>query len=98
MRRLLEEILVAMMRERALTERDADVLWCLPLKEWVTPFAVGGTDASHHSATLRKLERRGMVERKRRSGWVRRSFLYRLTSKGDAAYRAYRIEHPIEEP
>lgn len=80
-----------------LTERDADVLWALPSKEWVTPMTVGGTDASHHSATLRKLERRGLVERKRRAGYTRPSYLYRLTSKGDAAYRAYRVAHPIED-
>lgn len=84
--------------ERPLTERDADVLWCLPQDQWVTPYVVGGTDASHHSATLRKLERRGYVERKRRGGWTRGSFLYRLTSKGDTAYRTYRVRATIPSP
>jgi predicted transcriptional regulator len=84
-------------RKRPITERDADVLWALPLNRWVTPYWVGGSNGSHHSTTLRKLERRGFVERKRRAGWTRPSYLYRLTSKGKEVYRAYRLVHPIEE-
>lgn len=44
---------------------------------WVRPMDVGGRDASHHSATLNKLVRLGLAERKRRAGHIRPSYLYR---------------------
>lgn len=44
---------------------------------WFRPMDVGGQDASHHSATLRKLARRGLVTQTRRAGHIRPSYLYR---------------------
>jgi hypothetical protein len=52
---------------------------------WLTPMFVGGRDASHHSATLGRLVARGLVERKVRGGWLRASYLYRITKSGLAA-------------
>lgn len=52
-------------RQLILTERDRDILDALPVDEFVRPMDVGGRDSSHHSATLAKLMRHGLVERKR---------------------------------
>lgn len=49
---------------------------------WVTPMALGGEGGSHHSATLRALCKRGLVEKKKRAGSVRPSLLYRITEAG----------------
>ena len=49
---------------------------------WVTPMWVGGKDASHHSATLAKLTRKGLAERRVRAGYTRPSYLYRATKLG----------------
>lgn len=71
-----------------LTERDLGVLNELSSARtafpegWVTPMWIGGTDASHHSAALAKLVRHGLAERRERSGWTRRSYLYRITTLG----------------
>ncbi len=71
-----------------LTERDLDVLNELScvrtavLNDWVTPMWLGGINGSHHSATLAKLVRHGYAERKRRAGWTRPSYLYRITPLG----------------
>jgi len=57
---------------------------------FVSPMMVGGTDASHHSATLGLLVRRGFAERRRRGtlineiGGGRGSWEYRITSAGRA--------------
>ena len=48
-----------------LTDRDREVLASLPTDEWVRPMDVGGTNASHHSATLQRLVRYGLAEQKR---------------------------------
>jgi hypothetical protein len=48
-----------------LTERDQETLNEVPTDEWVRPMDIGGRDSSHHSATLRKLVRYGLVEQKR---------------------------------
>lgn len=75
-----------------MNERDLDVLKHLEVAEtikpgcggWLTPMWCGGQDASHHSQTLRKLWRNGLVERKRRPGLasVRPPYLYRITGDG----------------
>lgn len=39
-------------------------------KGWVTPMQVGGRDSSHHSATLRTLVGRGLVEVRQTGGTV----------------------------
>ena len=61
-------------------------------KGWLTPMFLGGRDASHHSATLNKLRRHGLVERKRRAGWSRPSWLYRITATGRKALAAAKRE------
>jgi len=48
-----------------LTDRDRAVLESLPSDEYVRPMDVGGTDSSHHSATLQRLARFGLAEQKR---------------------------------
>ena len=72
-----------------LTERDIVVLRDLASSEidrwhdgWARPMDVGGRDASHHSATLKKLARHGLAEQKERAGWCRPSYLYRVTVHG----------------
>jgi hypothetical protein len=52
---------------------------------WVRPMDVGGSNCSHHSATLKRLLKRGLVERKRRCvsivaalGSNRAGYAYRL--------------------
>lgn len=73
-----------------ISDRERDVLKALKgaehirpaWKGWLTPMYVGGTDASHHSATLVGLCKKGLVERRQRAGWTRRSYLYRITDAG----------------
>lgn len=84
------------MSASSLTERDREVLGALAVakeiradwKGWLTPMYVGGRDASHHSATLAKLVRRGLAERKERAGFTKSSFLYRITNAGRVVLRA----------
>lgn len=57
------------------------------MKGWLTPYFLGGRDASHHSRTLAFLVRQGFVEREVRGGWVRKSYKYRITPKGRAVLR-----------
>lgn len=52
-------------RSAVLTERDLEVLAKLSTTEWFRPMDVGGTNSSHHSATLAKLARYGLAEQKR---------------------------------
>lgn len=74
-------------------DRDLEVLRALgdakeavpSMDGWLTPRFCGGTDGSHHSATLRKLVRQGLVERMERGGQTRGSWLYRITPKGRQA-------------
>lgn len=49
---------------------------------WRRPMDVGGSDGSHHSATLNTLTRRGFVQRQQRAGYSRGSCLYRITDAG----------------
>jgi len=70
------------------TQRDLEVLdeliAAVSLNDtgWVTPIWIGGTDSSHHSATLAKLVKNGLAERKVRGGYSRPSYLYRPTRLG----------------
>lgn len=77
-----------------LSEREADVLMTMAGSDyWVRPMDIGGSDASHHSATLRRLVSRGYVERRRRSATSSRpSYEYRITDAGNAAARAEATE------
>jgi hypothetical protein len=78
-----------------LTEKQLDVLEHLrsarniapAWKGWLTPMFCGGSDASHHSATLAGLVRKGLAERKLRGS--SRSYLYRISRAGRAALLAY---------
>ena len=90
-------LVLSTVKPPSLTERDADVLWQLSEDNWVPAFFVGGSNGSHHSGTLRKLVRHGLVERNRRGGWTRPSYVYRLTQAGADAHRAYRDEHGFSE-
>lgn len=85
---------------KPLTERDLLVLEALASVNashersgarggWAKPMDCGGTDASHHSATLKKLVRRGMVairdaseKRPGCSKWWRGACFYRINMKG----------------
>ena len=71
-----------------LTWRQRDVLECLDAQRWLRPMAVGGRDASHHSATLAALVRKGLAERKHRGAST--AWLYRITPTGEAARRKAR--------
>lgn len=93
------------MKPRPLTPRDLDVLECLEAfhrnmerigdpEAGARPMDVGAWDASHHCATLRKLERRGQVrsatkwtKQERRTGGPR---LYWITDAGRATVQAWR--------
>jgi DNA-binding PadR family transcriptional regulator len=83
---------------KPLTPRDVDVLRALDvapttvssLEGWLTPYYCGGWDASHHSATLRKLVRHGLAEKKPRGGWSRGSLIYRITEQGRQRLRKER--------
>lgn len=75
-----------MKRAKPVSERDLEVLRDLcSQSDWARPMDCGGTDSSHHSATLARLVRWGFAERKRRAGWTRPSWLYRITGNGIAA-------------
>jgi len=79
---------------RPLTDRDIDTLAELEFacrnhlevtgNDFVQPLDCGGMNGSHHSATLAKLTKRGLVERKRRGGYSRGSWKYRITDAGRA--------------
>ena len=76
MKRCFRECRDAMSRER-----EEEVLREMRGCGWVRPLDVGGHSRSYHSATLARLYRLGVVERRRRnaSGYARPSYLYRLT-------------------
>lgn len=60
--------------------------------EWVRPMDVGGRNGTHHSATLRTLVTKSLVDSRWRTGpggkWARGSKTYRLTEKGLPLARA----------
>lgn len=58
-------------------------------KRGVRPLDIGGRNGSHHSYTLTKLVKRGLVSRAQRSAFGGRgSFRYKLTDAGAAALAA----------
>jgi len=72
-----------------LTERDIDMLHELAGYErgslcGARPLDLGGYNGSHHSNTLAKLTRHGLVRRSLRvtSGYSRASYRYHLTDSG----------------
>lgn len=69
-----------------LTSRQRDLLYHqLPDKFWCSPRMLGGTDGSHHSATLAQLVRKGLAERRLRGGHTRSAWEYRRTPTGRKA-------------
>lgn len=60
---------------------------------WFKPMHIGGSDASPHSDTLRKLVGKGLIERKR---WGR-AYAYRVTPLGLAEIRKPIGSHDIGE-
>lgn len=70
------------MSDVTLSDRERYVLAHLD-SEWVRPMDIGGSNASHHSATLNKLVRKGLAEKRRRGslmnalGSARGSYVYR---------------------
>jgi DNA-binding MarR family transcriptional regulator len=63
--------------------------------EWSRPMDLGAWDASNHSARLRQLIKKGLVERQRRNSICntylqssRGSYEYRITEAGRAALAA----------
>jgi hypothetical protein len=69
-----------------LTARQHDLLYHqLGDAQWCTPMMLGGTDGSHHSATLTQLVRKGLAERSNRGGHTRSVWQYRRTLAGKRA-------------
>jgi hypothetical protein len=70
-------------RRVLLTTRQRDLLYHqLDDERWSTPMMLGGTDGSHHSATLAQLVRKGLAERSLRGGHTRNVWRYRRTPLG----------------
>lgn len=83
-----------------LTERDIDILHELAGYErgslcGARPLDLGGYNGSHHSSTLAKLARYGLVFRSLRvtNGYSRASYRYRLTDSGRAIVDEAPHEH-----
>lgn len=67
------------------------------------PMDIGGSDGSHHSATLKRLSERGLVERKRRGTLAnylnsRGSYCYRITPEGITALVAEKQRKKGQQP
>lgn len=74
---------------KPLTERDLEVLHSLMSSDgklyWYRPMDLGAGSRTHHSATLAKLEGRGLVASKQRGTLAfnsRGSKVYQITPKG----------------
>lgn len=91
-----------------LTPRDIEVLHDLVAfmfsphaPTWARPLDIGGTNGSHHSATLAKLTKRGLVERVQRGtldlfpGATRGAWQYRATASGMALVGAGKTEETV---
>ncbi len=76
---------------KPLTERQREVLECLASGrslDWFRPMDCGGTDGSHHGATLRQLYAKGYATRNANIGSItdrRRVNHYRITERGHKA-------------
>jgi hypothetical protein len=78
-----------------LTERQVEILGDLASIArrdptfWARPLDLGGTDSSHHGATLRRLAARGLVDQRNVPGIAnigrRRTNRYRINDAGRAA-------------
>jgi len=69
-----------------LTIRQRELLYHqLDDTQWCTPRMLGGTDGSHHSATLAQLVRKGLAEQSNRGGHTRNVWQYRRTPAGKKA-------------
>lgn len=66
----------------ALTPLEQEVLTALTtIGTWVKPYALGGRSGSHHSSTLSKLVKRGLVERRKIGQGLRRNkYEYRVVA------------------
>jgi hypothetical protein len=72
-----------------LTSKQYDLLYHqLSDEHWCTPMMLGGTDGSHHSATLTQLVKKGLAERSNRGGHTRHVWQYRRTLAGKKAVNA----------
>lgn len=75
---------------RPLTDRETELLhelaaWHRTEKIGARPLDLGAHNGSHHSATLARLVRLGLVERKERAAYqTRKSYRYSLTEAGYA--------------
>lgn len=84
-----------------LNRREYEVLRALATmtdSEWrgdgyATPLDVGGCSGSHHSYTLNKLGRMGMVKVAVRSSGIRGSKKYRITEQGQKYLETLRKYH-----
>lgn len=60
------------------------VSWNGSCSGWFTPYCIGGGNKSHHSYTLKKLEKKGLIQSENRwslSG-IRGSKVYKITETG----------------
>lgn len=80
-----------------LSDLEKCVVLSMEGHKWVRPMDIGGSDGSHHSATLKRLIRRGIVERKKRGTitnvlmvGIRGSYVYRLTDEFAESMRVER--------
>lgn len=75
---------------KPLTDRQTELLhelaaWHRTNKNGARPLDLGAHNGSHHSATLTRLVRLGLVERKERAAYsTRKSFRYSLADAGYA--------------
>ena len=75
---------------RQFSDLDMQILSALASgTEWKRPQELGGSTKSPHSRILKKLEKRGLVEKKSRSEDPnkRSGYLYRITKEGQSALR-----------
>lgn len=68
-----------------LTPREAEVFYQVP-ECWARPMDIGGRDGSDHSAVLKRLVRKGYVEKRRRNTWMNMLG----SSRGSYEYRRVR--------
>jgi hypothetical protein len=84
-----------------LTPKQAEVLRAIHAqsrghreRQWLRPMDIGARDASHHSATMKRLAAKGLLDREPRNTLTnvyqlgsRGSYVYRITKAGLAAAR-----------
>ena len=67
-----------------MSDHENELLEALCGLGWVKPHEIGGTDSSHHSHTLRKLVKQGLVERRNVGfGSHRPTYTYRLVPNAE---------------